>query len=191
MEEATRSADLDVTALTSPGRLQPLSGYPVLTRKADGRAVYTSGVHVSFTLSHNGVGKPAIIVRGLGIEIVEYRAGADPQYAYQVQGSAIIGAGVVKPHVFTVSLAGSDAMPARWVVNAKTVEYRVARSANFFDTDDPELITLAPEGDVEEIKGSILTQEPGFYEVRFVFDYSVAGKDYRRATESVLLYNDD
>jgi len=193
VQQAVGSPDLVITSTSfdGPGRLAPLSGHPILTRQADGRPVYTGGFHVSFTLQHNGVGKPALILRGLALDILRYQPGPDPEYAYQIEGAAIIGAGVVKPHVFMIALLGDKPSSARWIVDSRTGESRVAKSANFFDTEDPRLITLAPEGDVEEIQGSVLAQKPGFYEMRFVFDYSVGGKDRRQTTDMVLVYSDD
>ncbi len=183
--------DLDITSLENPGRLRPLAGHPVLARPADGRPVYSGGVHLSFTLSHNGAGRASVLVRGLSLEIVRFVPGADPDYAHRPEGAAIIGAGIVKPHVFTVSLFGDEAAPARWVVDAAAGQVRTARSANFFDTEDAQLLSVSPEGDVEEVRGTILAQEEGLYEVRLAWDYSVKGEDRRRVSEPILLYSDD
>jgi hypothetical protein len=182
--------DLVVTSFGGHERLEPLSGHPILTRQVDGRSVYTGGFHVDFTLSHNSVGNPAILLRGLALDILRYQRGPDPKYAYQIEGAAIIGAGGTKPHVFMITLLGEKPSAACWVVDSRTGKYRIARSANFFDIEGLRLITLAP-GNVAVIKGTVLAQEPGFYEVRFVFDYSVGGKDRRQSTDVILVYSDD
>jgi hypothetical protein len=187
----TGAPDLDITSLASPGRVKPLAGHPVLKRESDGRTVYTGGVHVSFTLSHNGSGRTSVLVRGLALEILQIRPGDDPEYSHQLEGAAIIGAGIVRPHVFTVALLGEKPSPARWVEDAGAGRFRVARSANFFDTEEPRLISLAPEADVEEIQGTVLAQESGFYALRFAWDYSAKGEDRRKASETVFVYAQD
>ena len=185
-------ADLTISSLDAPRRLRPLSGHPVLPSSGQRKPVYTGGVHVSFTLAHNGAGRQPISLHAIELELVRYEPGARPELGYELEGADLIGAGVAKPHVFNVSLFGESVGPARWVVDAKAGTFAQAKSANFLDTDEPRVLTFAADGaDLEELQGTVLAQDPGLYEFRFLFHYSVGGEDRQQASEAALVYFDE
>ena len=63
------------------------------------------------------------------------------------------------------------------------------RAVNFFDTENPKLITLKPTNDnPESIQVITLAQEPGYYEVVFQLSYHVGGKDKIYKSETIKLY---
>lgn len=184
-------ADLAISAL-SGWRIRSLSGYPVLVHPESGAPVYTSGVQVSFTLAHNGVGRQSINVQGLELELLRFTPGAQVGLAYTIEGAAIQGAGVVRPHLFSIPLLGHKVGRATWVRDGRTGRTVTARSANFFDTEDPQLLTFPADGtDIEELQGTVLAQETGLYEFRFIFDYSVGGLDRRQLSDTLLVYFDE
>ncbi|HEX5748850.1 MAG TPA: DUF4062 domain-containing protein [Archangium sp.] len=186
------SSDLNVSSLDSPRRLTPLDGHPVLAPPGGPPRLFTGGVHVSFTLAHNGEGKHSINLHAMELEAVRFTSGLRPEYAYELEGTSLIGAGIARPHVFTVMVFGNRVMPARWVIDSKLGTFREAKSANFFDTDDPRILTFPADGaDIEEIKGTVMACEQGLYELRFVFHYSVAGVDRQRASEVAHVYSDE
>ncbi|WP_158501601.1 DUF4062 domain-containing protein [Vitiosangium sp. GDMCC 1.1324] len=185
-------SDLNVSSLDSPRRRTPLDGHPVLAPPGGPPQLFTGGVHVSFTLAHNGEGKHSINLHATELEVVRFTPGRRPEYAYEIEGARLIGAGVAQPHVFTVLVFGNRVMPARWVIDAKRGTFREAKSANFFDTDDPRILTFPAGGaDIEELKGTVMTCEQGLYELRFVFHYSVAGVDRQRTSEVAHVYSDE
>jgi pimeloyl-ACP methyl ester carboxylesterase len=185
-------SDLNISPVRAPRRLIPLDGHPVLSPSAGPSPLYTGGFHVSFTLAHNGAGKKPINLHSMELEVVRYTPGARAEYAYRIEGTALVGAGVAKPHVFSVMVFGERVAPTQWVTDAKLGTFSEARSANFFDTDDPRILTFAAGGaDIEEIRGTVLVQEPGLYALRFVFHYSVAGADRHKATELIDVYADE
>ena len=185
-------SDLNVSSLASPRRLTPLDGHPVLSPPGGPSPLHTGGVHVSFTLAHNGEGKHSINVHALELEVVRFEPGPRPEYAYHVDGAALVGAGTPQPHVFSVALLGDRVGRARWVTDARLGRFAQARSANFLDTDDQRLFSFpASADDIEEIRGTVLAQEPGLYALRFVFHYSVAGADRQKASEVVHVYADE
>lgn len=190
---ATRgTADLTISKLGGRQRVRPLSGYPVLSHPQTGAPVYTGGVQVSFTLAHDGGGKQSINLHGLELELVRFTPGAQPGLDYAIEGAEIQGAGVARPHVFSILLRGTTVGPATWVMDGRTGRTASARSANFFDTEDPRLLTFpADASDIEELQGTVLAQQAGLYEVRFVFDYSVGGLDRQQASDTLLVYFDE
>jgi len=182
-------SDLNISSLRAPRRLTPLAGHPVLSPSGYATPVYSGGVQVSFTLAHNGAGKHSINLHALVLEVLRYQPGAVAELAYVIEGEEVLGAGVARPHVFQVTLAGSRVEAARWVVDATRGVVHQARSGNFLDTLEPRVLTF-PAGapDIEEIQGTVLALQSGLYELRFVFHYSVAGEDRDRRSEAFLVY---
>jgi hypothetical protein len=182
-------SDLNVSSLRAPRRLSPLAGHPVLSPPGYASPVYTGGVQVSFTLAHNGAGGHSINLHALVLELLRYQSGAVAELAYAIEGEEVLGAGLARPHVFQVTLAGKRVEPARWVVDAARGVVQRARSENLLDTPEPLVLTF-PAGapDIEEIQGTVLALQPGLYELRFAFHYSVAGVDRERFSEPFLVY---
>lgn len=188
----TGEADLTISSLRSPRRTRPLAGHPVLTPEGYAGPVYTGGVQISLTLAHNGAGNRSINLHALVLEVVRFEAGPVPDLAYRIEGEEVQGAGVVRPHVFQVTVSGERVEPARWILDATRGIVVRARSANFLDTPDPRLLTFPAGGaDIEEIQGTILALEPGLYELRLVLHYSVGGADREHACEPLLLYSEE
>ena len=188
---AKSDADLTISRF-SGRRVRPLSGYPVLSNPQTGALVHTGGAQVSFTLAHNGAGRQSINLLGLKLELVRFTPGAQASLDYAIEGSEIQGAGVARPHVFSISLHGNKVGPATWVTVGRSGRTAVARSANFFDTEDPQLLTFSGDrSDIEELQGTVLAQQNGLYEFRFVFDYSVGGVDRQQVTDTLLVYFDE
>jgi hypothetical protein len=192
MEAGAAGSDLKVSSLRAPRRLSPLAGHPVLSPSGYPSPVHTGGVHVSFTLAHNGVGQQSINLHALVLEVVRYVPGAMAELAYQIEGEAVQGAGMARPHVFQVTLAGQRVEPARWVVDAARGTVLHALSENFFHTSEPRVLTFpAGSSDIEEVQGTVLAAQPGLYELRFAFYYSVAGADREHRSEVILIYSDE
>ncbi len=180
-------SDLVITPLTGGGRLLPLDGFQVIS--TDSQPVYPKGVKVSFTLTHNKRGTHSIILKGLSINLHRYVAAKTVQLAYDVRGDEMYGAGTTKPHTFYVSLRGNHIEPARWVLPGERPRAIIAKSGNFFDYEDATYLTLrADSDDLEEIRGFITAEEPGLYELSFVFSYSVGGMDRTSDTAPFTIY---
>ena len=185
-------ADLVISSLDSARRVSPLAGHPVLTRSADARPVYCGGAQLSFTLAHNAAGRQSVNVQAMVLEVLDFTPGRIAELDYRIAGDEVIGAGVARPHVFQVTVAASRVEPARWVLDATRGKVARANSDNFFDLDEPRILTFPADGaDIEEIRGTVLAIEPGLYEVRFVFHYSVGGSDRSQQSASLLLYSDE
>ena len=186
------TSDLTISSLRGGRRLRPLSGHPVLTPEGPDAPVYTGGVHVTFTLAHNGAGTRSINLHAMELEVQKFTAGAQPALAYIVEGAEVIGAGIARPHVFSVAVRGLTVAPARWVLDRTTNAVSQARSENFLDTDDPRVLTFpAGANDIEELQGTITARQPGLYEVRFLFHYSVGGEDRQHASDTIRVYMDE
>ncbi len=178
-------SDLNVSKLSGPLRLIPLQGYPVI-QDDNGRTIYTGGVRVNITLSHNGKGDHGIIVTGVQLDLLKYSPTNIPEYAYTIGGSSIHGAGSVEPHIFSISLYGNN--PGKAVKVVDNVSFQ-SRSNNIFDTEPARKIALNPKDDYpEEIHATLSAWENGLYEINFIIDYHVAGEDRRHQTEPVLIY---
>jgi hypothetical protein len=182
-------SDLNISSLGAPRRLSPLAGHPILSPPGYASPVYTGGVQVSFTLAHNGSGGHSINLYALVLEVLRHHPGPVPELAYAIEGEEVLGAGVARPHAFQATLAGKRVEPARWVVDAARGIVQRARSENLLDTPEPLVLTF-PAGapDIEEIQGTVLALQPGLYELRFAFHYSVAGVDRERFSEPFLVY---
>jgi hypothetical protein len=189
---AAVQAELAVSSLTGARRVRPLSGHPILARNGAATPIHTGGAQVSFTLAHNGAGRQSISVYALELELLRHAPGSQPDLAYEIEGAEIQGAGLARPHVFSVSLRGSQVGPACWVMDARTGQIAISRSANFFDTQEPRVLTLrADTSETEELQGTILAQQTGLYELRFVFFYSAGGVDRQHASEVLHIYFDE
>lgn len=187
--QPTPTSDLTISSLRGGRRLRPLSGHPVVTPAGPDAPVYTGGVHVSFTLAHNGAGTRSINLHAMELKVHAFTAGVQPALAYAVDGAALIGAGIARPHVFSVGLKGRTVLPARWVLDRTTNAVSQARSENFLDTDDPRVLTFpAGANDIEELQGTVLAREPGLYELGFVFFYSVGGEDREHRSDTIRVY---
>ncbi len=185
-------SDLNVSSLSGSRRLSALAGHPVLSPAAYAAPVYTGGVEVSFTLAHNGVGKHSINLHALILEVARYESDAKPELAYQIEGEEVQGAGVARPHLFQVTLAGRCVEPARWIVDPVRGTVLRALSRNFLHTPDPRILTFpAGSADIEEIQGSVLAAQAGLYELRFAFHYSVAGVDREQRFAAFLVYSNE
>ena len=185
-------SDLIISKLNGAQRVRPPAGHPLLADPETAAPVYAGGAQVSFTLAHNGNGAQSINLFGLSLELLRFAPGRFAALDYAVEGEAIQGAGVARPHVFSISLRGDKVGPATWVTDARAGRIAVAKSANFFDTDEPQLLTFpAGRSDIEELQGTVLATQTGLYEFRFVFDYSVGGDDRQQATSPLLVYVDE
>lgn len=191
LEPGKNGSDLNVSPVSAPHRTIPLDGHPVLSPPGGPSPIYTGGFHVSFTIGHNEEGKHSIHVHTMELEVVRFTPGARSEYAYRVEGAAVIGAGIPEPHVFSVMVFGKRVAPAQWVIDARRGTFSESKSVNFFDTDDPPRYLKLALGETEEVKGIVLAQDPGLYELRFVFYYSVAGADRHKATEVIHVYADE
>jgi hypothetical protein len=128
----------------------------------------------------------------LVLDLLRFTPGPQPELAYEIEEEEVIGAGVARPHVFQVALVGNRVESARWVVDTMAGTFRRARSENFFDTEEPRILTFpAGSADIEELQGTVLALKPGLYEVRFAFYYSVAGIDRQQFSEPVLIYHEE
>jgi hypothetical protein len=189
VEEKTSSSDLLISSVSSHQRLLPLAGHPVLSLPNEAKPIYTGGFRVSFTLSHNKKRSHSIIVMGLQLQVLNFVAGENDSYSYVIEGDEIIGLGSTKPHEFSLSLSGKKVGRAKWILDSTSGTVAVSRSANFFDIENPQYLTLrANDDDLEAIEGTVLCQETGLYEVAFQFLYSVAGEDREIGTDSILVY---
>jgi hypothetical protein len=183
-------SDLRISSLSSPGRILPLAGYPVLSDPSSGGPVYTAGCKVSFSLSHNGRGADTLTLFGMRLNVHSFVPGIRPDLAYRPRGDAIHAAGSMKPHEFAVSVDGEQVLPARWILEGKPRRSVAAGSWNFFDIPHYPRITLAPGGaDIEEIVGHILTSRAGLYELSITFYYSVTGTDRQIGSDRLRIYS--
>jgi hypothetical protein len=185
-------SNLTISALSGARRLKPLDGHPVLTAPDGTTPVFAGGVNLSFTVAHNGEGNRSINLHTLEIDLVRFEPGARVEYAYELDADAIIGAGTAKPHVFAVRIDGDRVGRADWVVDAKAGITTSARSANFFDTNEPQILTFpADRPDIEELQGTVFAGATGLYEFRFRFLYSVGGIDHEHVSETIRVYADE
>lgn len=173
---------LAVSSLGDPYRLLPLDGYPTL-KSPGGEPVYTGGVRVSFTLT--GAGPGTTVVHAITMDVLAYQPGPQNHYSYALKGAAVIGAGVAKAHEFAATLSEGRAGKARWITAPG--QFAFSRSDNLLDTPQPFAFTLAPN-EVEQISGTILVQDSGYYEIAFTFDYSNGPRAGRHTTSAVRLY---
>ncbi len=190
-ESGVNGSDLNVSPVSAPHRIIPLDGHPVLSPPGGPSPLYTGGFHISFTISHNDKGKHSIHVHAMELEVVRFTPEVGLEYAYRVEGAAVIGAGMSEPHVFSVTVFGDRVTPAQWVNDAKRGSFSESKSVNFFDTNDPPRYLKLAIGETEELKGMVLAQEQGLYELRFVFYYGVAGVDRHKTTEVIHVYADE
>lgn len=190
--KAPEAADLTISSIQGRSRLRPLDGHPVLPHPKSKASVHTGGVHLSFTLAHNGMGEQSINVHGLELQLLSFTPGPIQGLAYVIEGAEIQGAGVARPHIFSVALRGNKVAPATWVIDARAGKVATARSPNFFDTEEPRLLTFPRDrSDIEQVHVTVLAREIGLYEFRFLFDYSVGGVDRHHASDALLVYFDE
>lgn len=176
------AARLLVSSLADPYRLLPLDGHPMLAAPG-GEPVYAGGVRVSFTLT--GAGQGTTVVHAMTMDVIAYKPGPREEYSYALKGAAVIGAGVAKAHEFATTLSQGRAGKARWITAPG--QFAFSRGENLLDTPQPFAFTLAPD-EVEQINGTVLVQDAGYYEIAFTFDYSNGSRAGRHTTATVRLY---
>jgi hypothetical protein len=150
-----------------------------------GESLFTRGVQLSLSLSHNGLGTRPVTVHAISLTIDRYL----PSYAqaYRPSGLALSGAGTVQPHRFTVMLDGAKVAQASWMLPGTSVGQR-ARSANFLDLPDPRRLTFSPwHGETEQIQGTVVAETAGLYEFSLRVDYSVGTVDRSHRSRRVSL----
>jgi hypothetical protein len=186
--------DLLLTSLSEPNRPKPLDGYEFIqvstgsSEIAGLGAVYPRGARISIDLAHNREGDATITLRGLELNIENFRPGPQPTYAYKALGDEVIGAGPIKPLVYHVALFGNRVGPAMRVIDPKRGGL-IARSGNFLDTEDPELFELSKADDKKSLNVVVTAEEAGLYQISFTFTYSVLGHmKQRRTAPPVLIY---
>ena len=187
-------SDLNISPLSGPNakRLVPLDGYEVFQDIQ--RSVFKEGVKVELIFSHNGKGTAIITFSRLELVVKKFEPGKKPEYDYKVDGNAIIGAGSPKAHEFRISVNNTKVDRAVWIIDDKLSKFEIAKSNNFFDVDainaeNGNLLTFAPQEEKPEaIRGTILTGEPGLYELQFVYYYIVGNSDKLQKSESFFIY---
>jgi pimeloyl-ACP methyl ester carboxylesterase len=175
-------SDLVVTPLKGD-RVRGLPGYPLLVDKDD--RVYAEGAQAWLGFSDNLKGTQKIVVRRV-TPVAKFVSGANPRLAYSVQTAQLGGAGVTTPRQFVVRLNGQKEPSVAWVDNAGN--RKPTASKNLLDTTPPILLTLDPNDNSEEIGVSIVTMQPGTYEVAFEIGYSVGGEDKVASTNPIHIY---
>ena len=186
---AAATSDLTISSLRGGWRLRPLAGHPVLNVAGFDGPVHTGGARLSFTLAHNGRGDRTIHLHAIVAEMLAYQAGVQPALAYSLAGDAVIGAGIRQPHVFAIALRGGQVGAARWMPGDPGGALAQSASENMLDTDPPRILTFSNEReDIEELQGTISAREPGLYQLRFVFYYSVAGEDRQQTSDVIRIY---
>jgi hypothetical protein len=187
MLEARPAAPLEtdpllISSLADPYRLVPLDGQPIL-RDGAGNPVYTGGAKVSFTLT--GAADGATVLHALTVDVLAYQPGPQERFSYRIQGAAVIGAGIAKAHEFAVVLSRGEPGKARWITGPG--RFAFSSGANLLDTPQPFAFTFA-RGEVEQLNGTLLVQDTGYYEVAFTFDYSHGAQAGRHTTAPIRLY---
>lgn len=190
--KALYRAGLNLSSIDNAHSIKPMVGAPgPFTSKEGDAAVFLDGFDVSFTISHNGKGKEGISLEYIDVCLLSYTPGEDKYYQYQLAGEEIIGAGLVEPLRFFVSL-DSDGVnaPRRSIVNKEgRTELLTATGPNFFNTEPSVYYTFTAAEPPLIIKTNVMALEQGFYELCFRFFYRVAGKELCQYTSSkILLY---
>lgn len=103
------------------------------------------------------------------MDTLAYQPGPRERSSYRLQGAAMIGAGVGKAHEFALALAQGAPGNARWITRPGQVAFSCG--ANPRDSPQPFAFTFA-RNEVEQLRGTLLVQDTGYYEVAFPFDYS-------------------
>jgi hypothetical protein len=180
-------ADLVISPLDSGKRLLRLPGHPLIDRGAPEATVFTGGFRARLSLAHNQKTDAPINVRGVMLKVDEFTPGELPGYDYRVNLDEIIGRGITEARVFDVTLSGEKVSSAVWIdENGNPLS---TKPENLLDVEPPRVLTLKNKTDIgEELDIRVTPDKPGLYKVRFVFDYSVSGKDHIQTSTPVLVY---
>jgi len=181
------SSDILITSVYNKHRLLPLSGYPIISATNFQKPIFTGGCRISITLSHNMKGPHSITVNAMQLKLINFFPGTDKNYSYTIEGDEIIGAGLIKPNIFSLSIFGNKIGHAKWSMQDGTIA--VSKSQNFFDIESPQHLFLnANSDDCENIICNVICQETGLYELAIEFFYSVAGNDRNKKTDNIFIY---
>lgn len=178
-------SDLTISKLAYPDRIKSLDGHNIVNLE-DNKILFTGGFRAFLTLAHNNLGSHALIINGIQLNVNKFDSRHKAEYDYKIDSESIIGAGKVKPGVFSISLFGYKVGRAIKVKNGKSY---TSRSENIYDTGDLEKIALKPSDYPEEVQITVLTFENGLYEVSFTVDYSIAGEDRKYVSDNILIYS--
>lgn len=184
---ALSGADLQISALDSELVMMPLDGAPGPFESAVyDEPVFTEGVQLSVTVSHDGRGEEQILLERLDLHVVDFDRERHPEYEARLEGQAIHGAGAVliDPLRFFVELDGPVVGRARRMERAAdgTRKALVADSANFLDTDPGSYVAMGPRDVQMKIRITIHANTPGLYRVCLRWFYRVAARELRQHT---------
>ena len=189
-------SDLRITDLSIPDskRLTALDGMNAITDTKNNRIVFPQGFNMDLELSHNGRGTDSITVRRIEIEVAQYEKGEKPEYESRIEGTKIFGAGTASDHRFHVPVFGKEVGPATWIIDAKTNKVEQAKnqdilSADAINKEGHRVFTFdAKNNKHESLRGTLLAQTPGFYQIQIHFYYSAGAKDHDYITKPIYVY---
>ena len=174
-----KTASVRISKLVESKTLLPLDGHQVLRFGTTAEPVFTDGVKVLFTLSHDRSSPDTITIRSLKINVIDYEANNIPKYL--IDSSKINPLGIKQPHVFSIVLDGMTALPARWFqendqATGGQVKMVESPSDNMLAAF-PNVITLSlsTNDDDEHFWVTITARKPGWYKIGFKVDYEVGG----------------
>ena len=181
-----RSDTCSDPAVRMSTEVKRLDGYETPPRHPE---VYRDGFKISVEVARaNRSGAEEVVVDGIFIDIGRFTPGKQPEYGQKKNLDLIYGAGPPVPMVFSVSLLGAKAAPARWIKKNSAV---VAKSANLLDTGDPDFraFPLSP-AQPSKIEGTVLAYETGIYDVSLRIDLKRASKKAACNTRTIQVYQE-
>lgn len=189
IEDEIIGSDLNISPLDDASRLKPLAGFSTF-QTSDGTRIFPEGFSVSFTISHNEMGRETILLREMTLVVEHYDPSIKPEYQYALEGENVIGAGIIQPWSFYVEIEG-DHVLTPYLALPNIAAYMRARPENFFQTDRPQLLSFSKnEQFIQEIYGTVKTRSVGLYKLRLCFRYNVGGrKDIAYFTHPIMVYN--
>ena len=178
-------ADLNISALDSAEVMWPLDGAPGPFESADGtEPVFSEGVGLSLTVSHNGKSSQQILLERLDLHLIAFEPAPVQEFEAELEGGAMHGAGLIDPMRFFVELDGREVKRARRSTRGQDGKSAMlkAESANFFDTDPGSFLTIGPNETPAMFRITVTATSPGLYRFCLRWFYRVAARELRQHT---------
>jgi hypothetical protein len=164
-----------------------LDGHPSIETK-DGKIIFTGGLKVPITLSHNKADHHSILIREININIVNFDPDIKPNYSYRIDPNLILGSGTIYPKIYYLQLDGYNVDSIKYIEENDIKKMQIYSGKNLLKTDPPRFIKIDSNDDIEEIYLVIVAQQNGLYDVSFRLNYSIYNEDRFKNTEKLTFY---
>lgn len=182
------SADLSISSLADPGRLNAVHGVNPFYSKEYKATIYPEGARAAFVAVHNQKGQAPVTLTDISLEIerVSGKNAEFSQWLIDAAGRPPAGLGQ-KADIFKVTIAGEQVETAYW--NTKSLD-----THNLFQTSDGSedfRLDFLPNKPSKELVFDIRVVETGLFRIRFNFTCFTGRRSITRKSDDIMVYMEE